>query len=1508
MFSLTWLRVRALSLISFKENAATFFKKKSPLLLLLIFFCSLPITFIAKTEAAEITTDPIKLYQFYGGSFGGRFTSISELLNNYNAASSLAFAKCKAGNPGYNCYFETRSAGGPIGTNDHGEPINFAINIIGYTEIRDRYTGEIRTLNNSGVGRADLIRSCPNGFIGPVDNDSYTCVKVEKKSCPTDGNPINIGTGEKFEQEIDFSTADDVLKIERVYVNQFANWTFNAPYKLAVVNPGGIAPLPMEYSSIITSYRYALDPNDPGRTETYTQIYGHQYANKLSQRVAYLTQGRERDRFIESSGVFVGDGGIGAKTSLVEINPDDFAGAQWKLTHENGDISFFLPDGSLQRTEFARGGSLSYQYVGNRLLSKTDHLGRNLTYGYDIDGRLTSITMPDAQVITYEYGQDKKAIDFALLKKVTWPNGESIGYIYGEPAYTGSSSNLNAALTGKIDSIGNRIGIYKYSADRAVSTEGALASFKRVMQHFTNYTIVTDGINSQRRYNFTNLSDGTRLVTSTNQPAGSGCAAATQSATYYTDGLKKTETNFNGHKTQFAYDATRALETVRVEGIPAGNNIDYLPANTTLVAGARKITTQWHSQHRKPIKKSEPKLITTFIYNGDADPFNNNQIANCAATSLPLLCHKVQQATTDSNGATGINATLDNTSAARHEFYTYNARGQQLTFARAATGTPDETREYYESTTTDWTLGDLKQITNALGHTTQFIRYDRNGRLLEMQDANNVETEFTYDARGRVVSQTIAGATTTHTYDLNGNRIGSVLPNGVTMIYHYDLAKRLIAVENSLGEKINYEYDVESNLRFERITDAGNAVTYTKQHVYDALSRVQNTLNSNNQGSTYLYDAKGNLTGEVDANTKTTSHTIDPLDRLTRTTDALTGKTDFSYDAQGNLTQVKDARNNATTYIYNAFGDLVSQTSPDTGTTTFVYDAKGNRTSSTDARSVVVNYSYDALNRLTSIQYPAAPTEDITYGYDAITNGNYGIGRLTSIVTSTTRLDFEYNPQGLITKKYAQAANTFVSTQYRYDAAGNLTGITYPSGREVNYALDTAGRISSITTKANATATAQTLVNNVGYLPFGPANTYHYGNNLTHTQTYDQDYRLTGIQVGGLLNRTYGYDPVNNITSIVNSLNNTNNQSFSYDALNRLITANGGYGNLGYGYDAVGNRLNETRNGTNDTYQYATTSNRLNGITRTSGNRNFTYDAAGNPIQRTADNNNTQTYSFNNANRLSSVSVNGIQAATYTYNPLGQRVLKTLANGTKEIYHYDESGQLLAVLDGTGATLREYIYWGNQQIALVNNGTAYYIHNDHLNTPQVITNQSQQVVWKGDYEPFGKVASNTTNSIEIFSRFPGQYLDGETGLYYNYFRDYDPSIGRYIESDPIGLEGGINTYAYVSGNPVKYVDPTGEIGQAAGGVAGGLAIPVTVGIGFGVVYCTFNPSHPSCQAARDVINRCLDNPDEEDEDKNCEALYQSTLRDCASLTGRKRMACFEAARINREQCYQERGR
>ncbi|OED37248.1 hypothetical protein AB833_24135 [Chromatiales bacterium (ex Bugula neritina AB1)] len=104
----------------------------------------------------------------------------------------------------------------------------------------------------------------------------------------------------------------------------------------------------------------------------------------------------------------------------------------------------------------------------------------------------------------------------------------------------------------------------------------------------------------------------------------------------------------------------------------------------------------------------------------------------------------------------------------------------------------------------------------------------------------------------------------------------------------------------------------------------------------------------------------------------------------------------------------------------------------------------------------------------------------------------------------------------------------------------------------------------------------------------------------------------------------------------------------------------------------------------------------------------------------------------------------------------------------------------------------------------------YYFHNDHLGTPQVLTDSNQQVVWKGEYDPFGAV-TETVNQVEQNLRFPGQYFDRETGLHYNYFRTYDPGTGRYVESDPIGLGGGVNTYGYALSNPSKNVDRDGLI-------------------------------------------------------------------------------------------------
>jgi RHS repeat-associated protein len=167
------------------------------------------------------------------------------------------------------------------------------------------------------------------------------------------------------------------------------------------------------------------------------------------------------------------------------------------------------------------------------------------------------------------------------------------------------------------------------------------------------------------------------------------------------------------------------------------------------------------------------------------------------------------------------------------------------------------------------------------------------------------------------------------------------------------------------------------------------------------------------------------------------------------------------------------------------------------------------------------------------------------------------------------------------------------------------------------------------------------------------------------------------------------------------------------------------------------------------------------------------------------------------------------EVATYTYNGAGQRI-KKVAGGATRIFHYDLWGHLIAETNQSGQMLAEYIYLRDQLLAMIKPGEAvYYFHNDHLGTPQVLTDESQTVVWKATYAPFGQ-ANITVGTVENNFRFPGQYYDQETGLHYNYFRYYDPTTGRYVTPDPIGLEGGINLFTYVANNPVNWIDPFGR--------------------------------------------------------------------------------------------------
>jgi RHS repeat-associated protein len=192
---------------------------------------------------------------------------------------------------------------------------------------------------------------------------------------------------------------------------------------------------------------------------------------------------------------------------------------------------------------------------------------------------------------------------------------------------------------------------------------------------------------------------------------------------------------------------------------------------------------------------------------------------------------------------------------------------------------------------------------------------------------------------------------------------------------------------------------------------------------------------------------------------------------------------------------------------------------------------------------------------------------------------------------------------------------------------------------------------------------------------------------------------------------------------------------------------------------------------------------------------------------------------------------NGATTAYYTYNGNGQRVKKSVS-GSTTIFHYSLSGQIIAESNSAGSITAEYVYLNGQLLAKIEGANTYYYHNDHLGTPQKLTDSTGTVVWSADYKPFGE-ATITVSTITNNLRFPGQYFDAETGLNYNYFRDYNPAIGRYVESDRMNLGSltitlrdgnqefinylkenphALNLFAYVENNPLSRIDPNGQSG------------------------------------------------------------------------------------------------
>ncbi len=1143
----------------------------------------------------------------------------------------------------------------------------------------------------------------------------------------------------------------------------------------------------------------------------------------------------------------------------------------WQVANKHQRKWDFDASGTLTKISDKNGNEVILTYTGSELTAVTDDLGRGISLTYS-SGRVHTVSA-GGLTATYTYNGTT-----SNLEQVDWSDGSFQTYEYTDPF---DDHNLTAVK----DSYGEVIEEHTYdSSDRVSVTQEADGNYEYELSYDSStQTTVTNSLDIDTVYT---IDDFSGLVTASTGPECSQCGSSTDTTLEYDEHRNLTKIiDASSIVTEMTYDDKgNVLTRTEAVGTPRERTYEFTYDPTFNFQSTSEIPTVGNCTNSEKVK--------TTTYDPSTGDQLTEEIVGCAGDDI------FSSTTT----------------------YTYDSRGRLQTIDGSRTDVSDVTTyEYYSDSDPDVNLrGRLHWISNALGHQTTFTSYDLFGNVLSQTDPNNVETQFTYDAKGRLTETRIVGSTpaddivTEQRYDNDGKLAYVRLPNCVeagvgcaySTDYVYDSSGRVKETIDPYGNKIVYTYDSAGNKTREEYRDSLDVIKSFTNYSYDDYNRLEyvyyNDIIPEATGSVFTkftYYADGLRESMQDPEGHVTSYEYDELKRLTTVSQTVgvdAVNTEYGYDHQDNLSSVMDPNSFTTTYTSHDMGWRLQTISPDTGTTTYGYDLAGNLTSATDANGVTSNRTYDALNRMSQTSYPDTSL-NVTPTYDS-TAVTFGIGRRTGITDASGISEYEYDRRGLLKQEDKTINGDMYTTQYEYDKTGNLEQILYPTSDpverqgQVDYAYDYANRIVSITTMVNGSPA--TVASSFTYEPFGPRKSVTFGNSLIDSRTYGSRYQLGNWTLGGLLSYTHLYDDDLNMTDRTDNLNSVNNRVFDYDELHRLTTASGPWGpgtecagGVTYTYDLNGNRLCKGENSPATNCTYLANANQLSGST---GGEiaSYSHDSNGN---MTGDG--SQTYEYSDANRLESVDSGA--TANYIYDAEGRRVAKTVS-GTTSLFFYDPYGNLLSEIDTDLNRGKDYIYsldtpigrvdWTSEQdlgnllkvgesppnvhldwslypsstndyvvrrkqvtdpsdktfsgsivIATVSDptqayddpvygsgndydyrvfrlaaeDTLYFYHTDHIGTPIAVTDELSNLVWKAERRPFGSVYSLTTDDTKNALSFPGQYFDEETQFHQNWHRDYAANLGRYTQSDPVGLAGGVNLYAYVSNSPTNFSDPLG---------------------------------------------------------------------------------------------------
>ena len=799
-----------------------------------------------------------------------------------------------------------------------------------------------------------------------------------------------------------------------------------------------------------------------------------------------------------------------------------------------------------------------------------------------------------------------------------------------------------------------------------------------------------------------------------------------------------------------------------------------------------------------------------------------------------------------------------------YETFTYNGFGQVLTHRQTNGGTESFaydgrglktgwTDALSHTVTYGYDAQDLITIvTDPLSHTTNYA-YNERGQVTQTTYADNTSASWSYDVYGnQIVSTNELGKTWSATYDAYKRRITAndpldrqtqywydeaggggcggcnggvggtsnhpttiILPSGKTTKIGYDLAwqktSETAGYNTPAAATTTYTYDTGGNVR--SITDPRGKVT---TYMCDNRNRPTSVTDPLGHVTAMTYDLAGNMLTETRADNTVLSRLYDPINRCTQVTDTLNQVTKAAYDAAGNLVMVTDARNNANGFAYDLRNRKTQMSYADGSHEDWSYDAAGNLAAYRTRAGQVRAFSYDARNRATDAAWNDAATPEVTASYDAA-------GRVLTLNNANSALSYAYDDAGQLASESQNPTNGpgAKTTAYAYDADGNRAQLTNPDGTAITYAYTTRNQLSSVSLSGPPPLATYTY--DLAGNPTGKS----LENGTTAAYVYDDASRPISLVHQGsgttLASFAYAYNAVDNLTSVTRE--GGLGDVYTRDAAQQLTgaqyaatdpagTPSNPQSVQGFSYDAAGNRTGATQSGAAATTY---TANALNAYIQV-GAAAPGYDANGN--LGTLGN---ASFGYDAQNRLTSAVVSGNPSAGLaTDYDAWNRPVRRVTNGQPRFLYYD--GWNLVAEYGAGGSggveVASYVDGPGTDEVLARvdgaSGAVAYYHADRLGSVSLLTDHNARVVERYHYDAYGRPTIQTAAGAVINESaygnrflFTGREWLASAGLYDYRQRVYSPGLGRFLQTDPIRLEGGIDLYAYVQNCPVDWTDPFG---------------------------------------------------------------------------------------------------